>query len=300
MNFSVISISIIIIGYNTKESLGKLLASINAQKIKSSIFVETIYIDDGSSDGSMDCFNQFDLKYPKKGYHLKENAGRSAATNCGVGLAENEWFFFVRSNETLFSNTINKYAEHVSKHSGVAFMGSLLYSSSDKVFEKYLNNKYRGINSYKNNDLIHYKYLIFGNCLIHSKVFNNIKLNESFVSYGGEELDFAYKLNNLFPLSVRACPAARVFRHHHPGFGEHIKRLFEFGAYNFKQLDVYNQKIVLGVLYYVRNFNILSWCFVLLLNFSLFLYKMNFYFLNFYIIRLGLLSSLLLGVLKTK
>ena len=144
------------------------------------------------------------LLFSKQAHSFKTNQGRVSATQKGIQMAKNDWLLFVRSNLTLNSNTIYEYLKSSRLVSPVAFMGQIIYNSSDEVFANYLNSNKRGINPYKHLADVHFKYLLFGNCLIHSKVFKNIQLNHSLKYYGGEELDFASKLEKKFPKMMTA------------------------------------------------------------------------------------------------
>ena len=88
-------ISIIIIGFNTKNELEKLLISIKNIHNES---IEIIYVDDGSNDQSYEMYSSFTLQYSKKGKKLNSNMGRTHATQEGISLAEGEWLYFIRSN----------------------------------------------------------------------------------------------------------------------------------------------------------------------------------------------------------
>ena len=89
-------ISLIIIGYNTVDSLKHLLVSINQLDYNDSC--EVIYIDDGSSDNSYRFFNDFDLKYYKKSCVFSKNKGRVFARQKGVDISSGEWLCFLQSN----------------------------------------------------------------------------------------------------------------------------------------------------------------------------------------------------------
>ena len=99
-------ISIIIIGFNTQKELKRLLLSISTLTYKK---IETIYVDDGSSDDSYKIYSSFKSDYNKKGIKLKKNAGRAFATQKGIQAASGDWFYFIRSNEEVFLNTFDQY-----------------------------------------------------------------------------------------------------------------------------------------------------------------------------------------------
>ena len=230
-----LKISIVIIGFNTKKHLINLLRSINEIKESSDVF-EVIYIDDGSSDKSFEAFQRFNLLFTKHSKRLIENSGRSVATQEGINIARGNWLLFVRSNELVSSSLIEQYKKAIKKNA-LAYMGLVIYRSSDAGFQKYLNSNKRGIKSCSSISSIHYRFLLFNNSLIHRSVFNKITLNPLFRHYGGEELECSYKINQNFPGSINACKGAVVYRNNYPSLSEQCKRLEEFGATNFKLLS---------------------------------------------------------------
>ena len=100
------TISIVIIGFNTEQSLKKLLASIE-KIIYTSEDVEVIYVDDGSTDNSLSVFEKYKLKFKTKSFVFKKNMGRVCATDKGIKLATGEWIFLLQSNVIVNPNIIN-------------------------------------------------------------------------------------------------------------------------------------------------------------------------------------------------
>ena len=241
-----LNISIIIIGYNTCQELERLLISINNLN-KSYHILEVIYIDDCSEDSSLKLFKSFSLNFKKKFHKNEVNQGRSFSTQAGINIASGDWFLFIRSNETASRSLIDEYSLAISKYSGLAFMGVVRYQSKDKYFEKYLNNKKRGVNLFRCGEKIHYKFLLFNNSIIHKRIFRQVCFDSSLKSYGGEELDFSFKLNKAFPGMICACPRAIVYRNNYPSLKEHSSRLEEFGLFNFNALS---KNLQLQIVYY--------------------------------------------------
>ena len=286
------TISIIIIGYNSKKSLESLLQSIN-QLIIEDNDIDVIYIDDGSKDNSLDFFINYKLIFPKTYFGFNKNQGRVYATQKGVELARGEWLLMLQSNVTINNNLITEYNKLLNQNHIMAIVGNIIYQSNDKIFMQYLNNQNRGINQYKTIQPIHYRYLLFGNSLIKRKAFKDINLNLQLKYYGGEELDFAFQLNNQFPNSIFNCNTAIVHRNNFPSYYEHLKRLKEYGQYNLEFLNLLLQKEVIKWPILIKQ-NIL---FKLLCQFIL-LFCRLFYkipIINFYIIRLGMLMAIING-----
>tara|TARA_B110000263_G_scaffold228547_1_gene221670 strand:+ start:72 stop:1022 length:951 start_codon:yes stop_codon:yes gene_type:complete len=288
-------ISIVIIGYNTCNQLSTLLKSINNQKLDNQL-IEIIYIDDGSSDKSFQMFNDFITPYKKISKKFQNNRGRVEATQAGITLASGKWLFFVRSNEFLNPNTLREYSLAIESNLGFAYTGAVNYKCNDKFFLNYLNNKKRGFGLFPKGSFLHYKYLLFNNSLIHKRVFKKLSLNKNFRYYGGEELEFAFRLNENYKNKIIAWPTAIVTRTDYPTFKVHCVRLEEFGSTNFLFLNHKLKKEVIkfGFLLhkniFIKNINIL----IFKILYGLYLKSKN-ETINFYIIRACFLSSILKG-----
>ena len=116
--------------------------------------------------------------------------------------------------------------------------------------------------------------------------------------YGGEELDWAYRLNQKFPNKIRASKYAIALRNNHPNFIDHTNKLLEFGEFNFIQL---NEALQLGIVKYkvlLKSNRFFLLIFKIILHLSCKLYKTP--GINVMIIRLGFLSAILSGYYKTK
>ncbi|MAV89421.1 MAG: hypothetical protein CMG05_02370 [Candidatus Marinimicrobia bacterium] len=297
MNNQENKISIVIIGYNTESYLSETLRAIDELQVHQE-YIEVIYIDDGSTDRSCDIFNTTTLKYKKKMFTLKENSGRVAARSKGVELAQYDWILFLNSNIVVNKDLIIEYTKSISSCDALVYMGSLKYQSKDTTFCNYLNHPGRGINNYKNNSLVDYKNVLFSNCLVRRSVFDSINFNVNLRFYGGEELDWAYTMNQQFPNKIRASKYAIALRNNHPDFIDHTNKLLEFGKFNFIQL---NETLQLDIVKYkvlLRSNRLFLSIFKIMLTLSFKLYKIP--LINVMIIRLGFLSAILNGYYKSK
>jgi GT2 family glycosyltransferase len=89
------ALSIIIVSWNSAAYLSQCLISLRAQTFKD---FETIIVDNGSMDGSID---ELELKWPDlnlKVTRLKENLGFAAANNIGARLAGGRWLALLNTD----------------------------------------------------------------------------------------------------------------------------------------------------------------------------------------------------------
>ena len=292
-----IKISIVIIGYNTESYLSESLKAIDKLQVQQEN-IEVIYVDDGSNDKSCDVFNTTTLSYRKKMFKLKENSGRVVARSKGIELAKYDWILFLNSNIVVNQDLIIEYTKSIANCDALVYMGSLKYQSQDSAFCNYLNHSKRGINNYKNHSLVHYTNVLFSNCLVRRSVFDSINFNINLKFYGGEELDWAYRLNEKFPNKVRASKYAIALRYNHPNFIDHTNKLLEFGEFNFIELNETLQIDIVKYKVLLKSNRLFLLIFKVMLNLSLNLYKTP--WINVMIIKLGFLSAILSGYYKTK
>ena len=288
------NISIVIIGYNSQNELSQCLDSLNKIKPNQSLN-EIIYIDDGSNDDSDNVFKNSKLPCKKKFHKFSKNQGRVFATQKGIELASSSWILFLQSNVVVNSNIINEYLKAINQFSATAYMGKIVYQSSDKRFEKYLNHRNRGLNSTQNGNVINFKNLLFGNCLIKKNIFDKIPLNLNLKKYGGEEIDFAYRLHSKHQNKTRYCSKAIATRINHPNFRVHLDRLWEYGNQNLKKMEHSLQLEIIKIPFLIKiNFMkniLLGVCW----NICFLLYNLKISILDFYIYRFLMGLSIIRG-----
>lgn len=113
------AISIIMPCYNTEKYIGKTLASLFGQTMQD---FELVFINDGSTDGTLDILKECRDKYPDRVQIIdKENEGQSKARNVGLDHATGEYVVFLDSDdyididylETLYKAAVDNNSEMV-------------------------------------------------------------------------------------------------------------------------------------------------------------------------------------------
>ena len=292
-------ISCIIIGYNTYNELKLLLESINNQDYNQNN-IEIIYIDDGSDDNSYTFFTNYDLQYFKRSIKLEKNLGRAAARSAGIDAAKGEWVFFFNSTVVLKKNIFSTYCSVMSDQSAIGFVGSIFYESKDKAFTNYLNSPDRGTNRFNHLDVLPFQYILLSNCIIKRKIVKTIEFNKQFVAYGGEELDFAYKLYLKYPNSIKLCKHALVYRYNHPHYKMHCQRLYDYGLFDFRLLNDKLKKQVIKTPFFLIAIPGFGLLFSLVYKTTSLIYNKGNKKLNYFLIKLGMWCSILAGYHKSK
>lgn len=115
-------ISVIIPVYNAEKTIQRCIESVLNQTYSS---FELILIDDGSTDGSgkqCDYYSETDERI--RVFH-QDNKGVSEARNAGLAQVSGRYVFFLDSDDELYSETLEKYLEIISRYDADALLGSL-------------------------------------------------------------------------------------------------------------------------------------------------------------------------------
>lgn len=118
-------VSIVIINYNTKQLTFDCINSI-FEKTKTVKF-EVILVDNGSSDGSKEFFEQDTrIKY----IYSYENMGFGRANNVGMMLAKGDYIFLLNSDTILVNDAVGSFFEYAKQFQECAFLGCWLENQS--------------------------------------------------------------------------------------------------------------------------------------------------------------------------
>jgi len=122
-------ISIIIVNFNTRVLLKKLLISIK-EKMKS-VEYEIIVVDNNSEDGSVEFLKNY---FPKPVLiENKTNVGFSKANNQGSKLAKGQYLLFLNSDTLVCDGAVEKMLEYLQREQSTAIVGPKLLNQDDTL-----------------------------------------------------------------------------------------------------------------------------------------------------------------------
>lgn len=98
-------ISVVVPAYNQAHYLAEALQSVLEQRYTN---FEIIVVDDGSTDDTAQVAASF--SDPRVRYVFQENAGLSAARNCGLHMAKGEWISFLDSDDRFLPTKLERLA----------------------------------------------------------------------------------------------------------------------------------------------------------------------------------------------
>ena len=131
-------ISIIIPVYNGENNILNCYESINNQTIES---LEIIFINDGSTDKSLDIIKEIKLKDDRVIIIDQKNQGVSSARNNGIKVATSEYIGFIDVDDIIYPEYYSKLLSNTLRACVIDFMIVLLldrFSSSTSVAYKQL------------------------------------------------------------------------------------------------------------------------------------------------------------------
>lgn len=130
-----IVLSVVVTNYNYKPLLGRCLVSVMAQLNHQ---IELIVVDDGSTDGSLDFLENYDIPQTvEAGYLHQSNAGPSAARNKGLKWCRGRWVLFLDADDALEAGALKKVVSYLLKNPDTNLLLAGHYSQSAAGHRKY-------------------------------------------------------------------------------------------------------------------------------------------------------------------
>ncbi len=191
-------ISIIIPVYNGEEYIENLINNFNSQVIRDYNDLELIFVDDGSTDKTLEILNKYkENKMFKISIFSQENGGVSSARNLGIKNAKGDYITFVDVDDAVTKDYVETLQNHInSKKFDVFVFASMrikegeisLNSKQDKVNCNYICQKDMLIKMLKNPT----KFGVY-NLLLKKDFVNSSGLNFALGYKYYEDYDFIYR-----------------------------------------------------------------------------------------------------------
>ena len=212
-------VSVIIVNYNTCRMTADCIESVRQKT--SGISYEIILVDNGSTDGSKEFFEEFEgIKY----IYSDENLGFGRANNLGAKQASGDYLFLLNSDTLLINNAIKILYDYINTHQSVGVVGGNLVGldSTERIsFERVFPGIYHTLNQYSKGVLnrlrfgkdVHYNHLVKplkvayisgADLMIRKSLFENIGGFDPvfFMYYEETELCYRVQSNHCHVVSV--------------------------------------------------------------------------------------------------
>ncbi len=222
-------LSVIIVNYNTRDLLRNCLISLARET--EHLNCETIVVDNGSSDGSVELLKH-EFPYIKTIFNEK-NYGFAKANNIGIKSSEGEYILLLNSDTFLLNNCLNNTLKFAQNNSNVGVIGCKVLNSDftlqyscfykpnfftefiffsktiikdfEEPFTNYKLKKYWKHDSIKNVDCVSGCFF-----LVKRKVFEEVGLlDENFFMYY-EDSEFCVRVKKNTTFQIKYFPMAEI------------------------------------------------------------------------------------------
>lgn len=192
-NARLMELSIIVPTYNRKEIFKRSLLSLVEQDYPEDRY-EVIVVDDGSSDGTAEMVNDLVERYRNLRYIQQHRKGPACARNSGIRQANGEIIGFTDDDCILDKDWIRLMVESHKRNPEIITVGGLTeapYKRPNIMVSQSLSNGAIQISLNGRKEVI-----FFPTCNVTFKrrIFDKYRFNEEFLSPGGEDLEFFWRL----------------------------------------------------------------------------------------------------------
>ena len=223
------SVSVIVPIYNAAATLPTTLPSWLGQDHRA----EWILVDDGSTDGTGDLLASIvDVPAGVRVLTHGDNRGRAAARNTGIAAASGDVLLFLDADMRPAPDFVRQHADLHRSQEVVGIVSNPVLEDLDPTdpYHRYLQSR-RGAAGYGVGRPLPFKYFIIGYTSVKADAVATVGGFDERLSYG-EDLDFAYRLSQHFPDSLRYSDRPVVHHYDHGNLDARLAKLREFGRDN--------------------------------------------------------------------
>ena len=223
-------VDIIIPSYNNKDELLQCLTGLEIQEFKE--FRVWVCLD-GSSDGSEETVKdrESDLDLSVLTHEDKKNQGRNAARNLALPFLSGQYVVLLDSDLVPQKDYLKSHISCLEKGNCIS-VGSIEYTNTaSNIWGAYLMS--RGHHKYRDGDKIPYYYFLTGNSALKTEALLEIGgFDQQLRTYGGNDLEIAYRLWKQYQFSTVYNKAAMVKGTMDKSLSFALEQISEFGAIN--------------------------------------------------------------------
>jgi len=230
-----IGFSIVILTYNQRSTLSRLLAGLKEQ-IKNPKMFEVVITDDGSTDGTSEFVKGMRFPIFMKYLRAENNVGRSESRNRGFAKSAGKYVLFLDSDMAPAPGLIETYLRTWEKYPDDVIVGAIKNPPERKIdnLHKYLFS--RGGLANKNEALLPGRYFVSGNFSIRKDIFEKLSgFDTTFQGWGGEDTDFGLRLEQE-GIRIRYSPHAVCYHYHSKTVEETLEEFERYGRTGYRQL----------------------------------------------------------------
>jgi glycosyltransferase involved in cell wall biosynthesis len=226
MDSGKLTLSVVVISWNQKAFLQRLLGQLMAQNYDHDKY-EILIIDDGSSDGSREWLQS--LNHANVCIILgNQNRGRGASRNTGIRVAKGRIIVMLDGDHTIQTDFLSVHAGR-HNHERCVIVGKSDFADAAEytALNYYLNRG--GAAKLPMNTRLPGRYFLTRNCSVPRDLLLEVGLfDESFLSWGGEDLDLGVRLERS-GVPIYSEPQALAIHHHHRNLHDLMDQVYIYG-----------------------------------------------------------------------
>lgn len=229
-------IDIILPTYNNCEGLKECINSIQNQSFKD--FHVWICVD-GSTDDTVPFLEDFCSKNAQFSFlqHLDhKNHGRAQNRNQALPHLKAPYTLFLDGDAVADPELLSQHYQTLLGHPECVSLGYTNWTNqADNVWAAYIST--RGVAKHHNKDIVPYQYFTTQNTAIKTSYFTDLGgFDPHFVLYGGEDTEFAYRLQQQYQPHFVFCKDAQIHTTADKSLCQALDLLETFGRFNLKYI----------------------------------------------------------------
>ncbi len=222
-------VSVLTIHHGSNDQLNRLKAALAAQSYPTDSF-RWVVIDDASPESPPEWFDTPDSKFEIQAVRLPENVGRAKARNVALWHATGDIVAFIDSDMEPVTVWLEMLVRGVLKTQGVIAGRYDPHPSIElDAFQRYVHT--RGAHKHVPGTRIPGRYFTSGNCAFPRFFLDHVDcFDEDFAGWGGEDLEFAIRLEKKGAV-FHYEPRAKAYHEHRVNWSQQAERYSDFGEY---------------------------------------------------------------------
>jgi glycosyltransferase involved in cell wall biosynthesis len=236
-------LSVVIPTFDKRALLDRTLAALRDQELPAGVAWEIVVVDDGCTDGTGDWLRQECDRSEKAGSGPSlrlvtpgGNVGRARARNLGVAEARGAWIVFLDDDIVAPPGLLAAHLELLMRHPGDGTIGPAVTAPElvDAPHLHYLDT--RGVARLAAGPAPA-RYFVTQNAAVPRAAFLSVGgFDEAFRSYGFEDMEIAFRLEDQAGVRFHCLPAPVPFHVHHHTLTQLLAKRRECGRVSLRQL----------------------------------------------------------------
>ena len=227
-------VSVIIPAYNVANTIEDLLKSL-ANQTFSRQKTEIIVVNDCSTDNTLEILQSMKKDFELRIFSHEINKGLATTRNTGIKNSHGKILIFIDADMIVNDHYIENHVNFHNNKKVAGVVGGILPSTKMKYdkYQKYLYETKRGIKKHSLDKPIPFSSFICGNTSIKRDVIDACGMfDENIKIYGGEDTEFAFRVEEKFPEGLYGTCALRSTHNHYRSFDESLENLENFAEFN--------------------------------------------------------------------